>query len=136
MLVSDSTLQVPAGSRFVPRAAEHTPRSTGTNSRVNILKKLHSIRICFTLHHQSAYHVKIWGFISHENVPYIFMLSAIKHNERGTPHRAPTLPRRYRIQLIQGQRVRFYLFESGINLALKIIYVIIALDSGCYVPVL
>lgn len=42
MLVSEQASQVPAGRRHGPRAAEHTRRSGGTNSRGNILRKLHS----------------------------------------------------------------------------------------------
>lgn len=78
MLVSEQALQVPAGRRYGSQAAEHTPRSGGTAlgqiAEGIFLQKHRSVWISFTLCLHSAYHVKIWDFISHENVQYIFML--------------------------------------------------------------
>lgn len=88
MLVSEQALQVPAGRRYGSRADEHTPHSGGTALGQTAEGIFCRSYISFTLCLYCAYHVKIWDFISHENVPYIFMLEAIKCNERGTPHGA------------------------------------------------
>lgn len=76
VLVSEQAFQVPAGRRYGSRAAEHTSHSGGT-----ALGQIAEGIFCrsftparFPLHClHSAYHVQIWDFISHENVPYIFM---------------------------------------------------------------
>lgn len=71
------------------QAAQHTLHSSGTNSGGNIFPGAVLLIVFFSLHClHPAYHVKIFAFISHENVQYIFMSGAIKCNEKGALHSA------------------------------------------------